>query len=211
MKNTLILIFTIALFSCEDQKTCQEIIMGKPDNHLITDSELSTVKSMFKSNNLNLDNFQVYRLQIDDLGQYHVRCYQYVNNLKLLLNDEIFHFDRLGYYKSLSGEIIDMIDIEPSPAMDIQEVKDIFFQSLEKDKSYSGDKRDIEDGCIICELGYFNLNSGISYTSPDFRLAWIVRPDGSDYPFALIIDPEKALKYYDNGIRYITSNCNTIK
>jgi Zn-dependent metalloprotease len=202
MKRILIPLLLLHFLSCERLKDCPEIIKGKSEDHLISDQELSTVKSLFISNNLNYDNFQFNRLQKDDLGHHHVRCFQYVNNLKILSNDLIFHFDAQGHYYTLSGTIISTMDIEPSPSMDISELREIYLKSLEEDDSYFGSKKKIENDCLRCELGYYNLNAGISYTTPDFRLAWKIKPDKSDYPVAVVNDSEKSLIYYDNGIRY---------
>ena len=202
MKKVLILIILIHLFACEKSKLCSDVIKSKPDNHLISDSELKTVISLFKSNNLNLDNFLIYRLQKDDLGYTHVRCYQYINNLNVFSDDVIFHFDKQGHYYFLSGELISNIDIKPSPSMDVREVIKLFFHNVENDGFYSNNKKQIEDGCFLCELGYFDLNAGTSYASQNFRLVWRIRPEESEYPYAFINDSDNTLIYYDNGIRY---------
>jgi Zn-dependent metalloprotease len=202
MKKVLVLIILIHLFACEKSQLCSDIVKGKPENHLISDSELNIVTSLFKSNNLSLDNFCVFRLQKDDLGYSHVRCYQYINNLKILSDYVIFHFDKTGHYYFLSGEIIPNIDIKPSPSMDVREVISLFLQSVKNDDFYSTSIKQIENGCISCEIGYYDLNAGISYASQNFKLAWRIRPEESEYPFALINDSNNTLIYYDNGIRY---------
>jgi len=201
MKKFIVLIILLQFVSCEKDKNCSDVIRGKL-NHLISDQDLITVKSLFKSNNLSLDNFQVYRLQKDKLGHNHVRCYQYVNGLNVFYNDVIFHFDNTGHYYFLSGEIFSKIDIDPSPKLDQQAVVQLFLKSVDDDGFYSDNLKEFEDRCFSCELGYWDLNTGISYADLDFRLAWRIKPEGHDYPVAIINDAENKLIYYDNGIRY---------
>lgn len=200
MKKFLILIFLLQLTACEENKTCSDIIKGKPD-HLISSQDLNTVKSLFKLNNLSLDNFQVYRLQKDELGHHHVRCYQFVNDLHVLSNDVIFHFDPTGHYYFLSGEIIQAINISPTPHSDQSAVIELFLNRVEND-DINNNLQEFKNGCFSCELGYWDLNAGISYTDVNFRLAWRVKPEGNDYPLAIINDSENQIIYYDNGIRY---------
>jgi hypothetical protein len=201
MKKIAVLIILLQLIACEKDKYCSDVIKGKP-NHLISDQDLITVKSLFEINHLSLDNFQVYRLQKDELGYNHVRCYQYVNDLNVFSNDVIFHFDNDDHYYFLSGEIISRIDIDPDPKLDQRTVVKLFLENVKVDEFYSEYLKEFEDGCFLCELGYWDLNAGISYADLDFRLAWRIRPEGYDYPFAVINDTENQLIYYDNGIRY---------
>lgn len=201
MKKYIVLLVLLQLVSCETGKFCSDVIRGKPD-HLISDKELTAVKSLFKSNNLSLDNFQVYRLQLDDLGHHHVRCYQFVNDLNVFSNEVIFHFNKTGHYSSISGEIISEISIDPYPVLDQQAVTQLFLKRGETDEFSSENLRDFKGRCYSCEIGYWDLNAGISYTTPDFRLAWRVKPEGHDYPVAIINDAESKIIYYDNGIRY---------
>jgi hypothetical protein len=200
MKKVLIPIILIQLFACENVNICPNIIKGKPKQHLISDQELNTVKSLFESNNLSLDNFLVYWLQRDDLGYTHVRCYQYINNLNVFSNEVIFHFDKQNHYCILSGELISDINIRPYPSMSTWEVGKLFLQSIKND-GYNSDKiKQYEDGCFFCELGYYDLNAGISYASQNFKLAWKIRPENSEYPIAYINDSDNSVIYYFSGI-----------
>jgi Zn-dependent metalloprotease len=211
MKRVLILLIPFFLSACEhskylvdcsDSKFCSEIVKGKPDSILISDSDLSTVKSLFESNNLNLDNFLVYRLQEDDMGYSHVRCLQFINNLNVFSNEVIFHFNSQGQYYFLSGELISSININTSPAMCSEEVVTLFLHNVNNDGFYKRNIAQIENGCFICELGYYDLNIGTSNEIQKFKLAWRIRPKGLDYPYAYINDTDHTLIYYDNGIRF---------
>jgi len=200
MKKISVLLILISLISCEDSKFCTDIIKGKPDNNLIVESDFNTVKSLFSTNNLSLDNFLVYRLQKDDLGYKHVRCYQYVNNLQVFTDEVIFHFNAQNKYNFLSGEIISGIEISSDPKMSKNEVVKLFIDLLDEDSDNMSNS--LKDECFQCEIGYYDLNAGISYSTPIFKLAWKIRREDSEYPFAFINDTEKSKIYYDNGIRY---------
>lgn len=200
MKKVLIVIILIQLFACEKDNIniCSDLIKGKPINQLISDQELNTVQSLFKSNNLSLDNLLVYKVQSDAGGNTHVRCYQYFNDLFVFFDDVIFHFDKQNHYYLTSGELISSIDIKPYPSMSTWQVGKLFLQSI-KDNGYSGEiLKQYEDGCFSCELGYFDLNVG-SYASPNFRLAWKITPKDLQYPIAFINDSDNSLIYYFDG------------
>jgi Zn-dependent metalloprotease len=200
MKKIAGLLIFICLLSCEDSKFCTDIIKGKPDNNLIAESDFNTVRSLFSTNNLSLDNFLVYRLQKDDLGYKHVRCYQYVNNLQVFSDDVIFHFNTQNKYYFLSGEIISWINISSDPKMSKNEVMKLFLELVDDDGNYSSIS--LKDECFQCEIGYYDLNAGTGNETHNFKLAWKIKREASDFPFAYINDTDKTKIYYDNGIRY---------
>jgi Zn-dependent metalloprotease len=200
MKKIAVLLIFICLISCEDSRFCADIIKGKPDNNLIVESDFNTVKSLFSTNNLSLDNFLVYRLQKDDLGYKHVRCYQYVNNLQVFSDEVIFHFNAQNKYYFLSGEIISGINISSDPKMSKNEAMKLFLELVDDDGYYTSNS--LKDECFQCEIGYYDLNAGTGNETHNFKLAWKIQREDSDYPFAYINDTDKSKIYYDNGIRY---------
>jgi hypothetical protein len=219
MKKILVLILFIQLFSCEkikynvngedsylvncaDSSICHLVIQGKPGNYLISLSDLETIRTLFDSNKLSLDNFVIKWFLKDDLEYFHVGCHQYINNLNIFSDDVIFHFDPQGHYISISGEIISYMKVRSVPSLCIGRVIELFLQNVENDGFYSRNLQQIKDGCISCELGYWDLNSGISYADQNFTLAWRIKPFNSYYPWALINDMSNSLIFYDNGIRY---------
>lgn len=203
MRKILIPVILFLAFACENStensSVCPDCIKGKPENHLITAQYLTTAKLLFSSNNINLENYRIYEFGIDDIGGRHVRCYQYVNNLTLLNEILNFHFDAFGKFKSLSGTIITDIDRDSIPSMDISDVKKMYLQKVGEDIAPNIDKTKIENGCVLCEFGYYNVNAYISFSTPVFILAWKVKPEGSYYPFAYINDSTKTVIHYING------------
>ncbi len=203
MRKILIPVILFLAFACENSiensSVCPDCIKGKPENHLINAQDLTTAKFLFSSNNINLDNYRIYEFGIDDIGYRHVRCYQYVNNLILLNEKLIFHFDALAKLKSLSGTIITDIDCDSIPSMDISDVKKIYIQKVGEDDAPNIDKTKIEDGCLLCEFGYYNVNAYVSFSTPVFILAWKVKPEGSAYPYAYINDSTRTVINYYNG------------
>ena len=200
MKKFSVLLILISLISCEDSKFCTDIIKSKPDQNLIDEADLNTVKSLFSWNVLSLDNFLVYRLQNDQLGHKHVRCYQYINNLQVFSDDVIFHFDAQNKYYFLSGEIISGINISSDPKMSRNDVVKLFLGLADDDGQDTSNS--MKDECFQCEIGYYDLNAGTGNETHNFKLAWKIRREDSEYPFAYINDTDKSKIYYDNGIRY---------
>jgi Fungalysin/Thermolysin Propeptide Motif len=200
MKKLPILLILVWLSSCEVSNFCTDIIKGKPDYILINESDYNTVKSLFSTNDMSLDNYFVYRLQKDDLGYNHVRCYQYVNNLQVFSDEVIFHFNSQNQYNFLSGEIISEINISPDPKMSKNEAVKLFLELVDDDGFYTS--KSLKDDCFLCEIGYYDLNAGSGDSAHNFKLAWKIHQEDSDIPFAYINDTDKRKIYYDNGVRY---------
>jgi Zn-dependent metalloprotease len=200
MKRITFLLFLFYICSCEDSNHCTDIIKGKPDNNLIAESDLNIVKFLFNTNNLSLDNFFVYRLQKDNLGYNHVRCYQYINNLQVFSDEVIFHFNAQNQYNFLSGEIISEINISPDPKLSKNEAVKLFLELVDEDGLYTS--KSLKDDCFLCEIGYYDLNAGSGNPTHNFKLAWKIHQEDSDIPFAYINDTDNRKIYYDNGVRY---------
>jgi len=208
-------IFLLAGFiSCEKENTvtyletntksdyCINYIRNTPDSILLPDEDLNIARSLFDVNKLDYIRLQFYRLQTDELGSYHVRCFQFVNGLKIFTEDLIFHFRQTKKYATLSGDLIEKIVLNTEPSMNPDDVIEKYLAELNQDNSYNGNKEDIRQGCFDIEFGYYDLNAGISYAENNFTKAWKVNPKGKEYPFAYINDMTSNTIYYDNGIRY---------
>jgi hypothetical protein len=200
MKKIAVLLALICLFSCEDLKNCPDVIKGKPENNIVSEADFNTINSLFSGNNLNIEIFLPYRIQSDELGHKHVRCYQYVNNLQVFSDEVIFHFNAQNQYYSLSGEIISGINKSPDSGMSRKDAERLFLKLADEDGRYSS--KDLNDKCLQCELGYYDMNAGTGTGAHDFKLAWKIKPEDSDYPYAFINDTDKLGIYYDNGVRY---------
>lgn len=203
MKKILIPVILFIVFACENSiensSVCPDCIKGKPENHLINAQDLTSAKLLFSSNNINLDSYRIYEFGTDDMGYRHVRCYQYVNNLNLLNEKLIFHFDPYGKFKSLSGTIFTDIYCDSVPSMDISDVRNIYLQKLGEDDAPTIDKSKIENGCIVCEFGYYNINAYESFSTPVFISAWKVKPEVFASPYAYINDSTKTVINYINN------------
>jgi Zn-dependent metalloprotease len=181
---------------------CVNKVLDNPNTIIISEEELIVVKPLFESNRIDYSNYLFYKLQTDELGYHHVRCYQFINNLKVFTNDLIFHFNQAGKYYYLSGNLITKIDLNPESSMIQNNVIKKYLNELNNDDCYTGNKEDIIKGCFDVEFVYYNLNAGISNADKNFTKAWKVKPKSKKYPFAYINDMTSNTIYYDNGIRY---------
>jgi len=192
----------ISFISCQKDKNknnyCVNDISDYPSRALLTDNELKSIGALFDYNQMNYANYQFYKFQTDELGQQHVKCFQYINNLKIFTNDLIFHFGQNNRYSSLSGDLIKAISLDVKPQMAPGEIIDIFIDQVGKDHYYS--TSEIINSCFETEFGYYDLNAGTSYKPNLFTKAWFVKPKGREYPIAYIDDSKNSLIYYFNGI-----------
>jgi Zn-dependent metalloprotease len=200
--SIIILLFS---FSCEifnDKQNCSNnLIIEKPDDHLISQDELTTIMFLFDKNNLESNTLQFYKLQNDELGYHHVRCNQFINGLKVFDSPLIFHFNNSDTLYRLTGNIIFEINNDTIPSMNQEDVINLFINELNKDEECFCNKEEISNNCFDLEFGYFNLSFGQSNLSEDYVKAWKVSSQISSH-VAYINDETSEIIYYFNGIIY---------
>ena len=191
--------FGMLHFSCKTAKkaSCVEFVQNSPTTSVLPESEIKLIKSLFTGNRMDYANYQFYQLDTDDLGFNHVRCYQFVNNLKVFSADLIFHFNQNNSFYLVSGTQIKSIKLDDKPSLNRKKVVELFVQKVSQEKASMVDK-DIAKGCFEIEFGYVGLDD----SNGKFAKAWKAKPAGRDYPYAYINDDNSEVIYYDNGVRY---------
>lgn len=215
MKNR-VLIITIFLFTCivsceravpymvTEQNGPQYCIYYTKDGNkmtLLSEEELNVAKSLFEANHLDYSQLQFYGLQSDENGYHHVRCYQYVNGLKVFSSEVIYHFKPTGILYFTSGELINHINQDTLSTMPSDSVIEIFLHKVEKDPWNSGRAQELKQGCYDLEFGYYNLNGATGFEHLNYTKAWKVNFKGNSYPYIYIDDQRSKVIYYDNGVR----------
>jgi len=201
MKRIIIPLLLVLTVSCEMLTDCPKMVKGKPEGHLVDDWELKTIKTLFQASDLSYENYQFYGLQCIISGEFFVSCHQYVNNLKVWTGDLFFYFDKNGRLESIRGDMVSAIYAGTSPSMDLSEVESAFLERMKEDSFYRNSKS-VANGCMTCELVYCDLSRVRDGSTPDHVLAWLVKPEKSDYPVAVVIDSDQSVVYYNNGIVY---------
>ena len=196
---SIMLCFGMTHFSCKTAKnaSCVQVIQNSPATSVLPASEMNVIKSLFNNNRMDYANYQFYQLDKDDLGFHHVRCYQFVNNLRVFSADLIFHFNQNNTFYLVSGNQIKSIKLDDKPSLNRKKVVELFVQKLSQEKASMVDK-DIVKGCFEIELGYAALDD----SNGKFAKVWQAKPAGRDYPYAYINDDNSEVIYYDSGVRY---------
>jgi len=206
MNKTIIIISIMLCFgtmhySCKTTKNenayCVKVIQNSPTISILPESEMNVIKSLFESNRMTYANYQFYQLNTDDLGFHHVKCYQFVNNLKVFSEELIFHFNRNKEYYLLSGNLINSIGLDVKSSLNRNKVAEIFIRKIEQENAVMVDK-DILKGCFEIEFGYVGLDD----SNKKFAKAWKAKPKDKDYPYAYINDADSEIIRYDNGVRF---------
>ena len=206
MKQTTLIIsimlcFSIMHYSCKTKTVkndnCVNVIQDAPTTPILPESEMNLIKSLFNNNNMDYSKYQFYQLDTDELGFKHVRCYQFVNNLKVFSEDLIFHFNKQDTYYLLSGKLINSTGLDAKQSLSQNKVVEIFIQKVAQEKASMVDKNSLT-GCFEIEFGYVGLDD----SNEKFDKVWKVKPKDKEYPFAYINDDNSEIIYYDNGIRY---------
>lgn len=215
-KSVLVMVMLIViLISCNKQNTPtetdkkgDEIIQTNRIYHsqvpLISDSALAIVQGLFQKNKLSLSNLQVDTLIDDNLGNHHVRCFQFYQNLEIFTGDVTFHFNNKDIYYTLSGELITGIAIDTIPKVSMGDIGNLFYNEIANDPDKKDSLSSFLSQGFNAELGIYGLNAGNSYAPRNFVLAWkMTVANGLEYPFAYIrADYSFYLIDYDNGVRY---------
>ena len=147
---------------------------------------------------ITLNNFRAYKLQTDELGNYHVRCDQYYNDLQLITEQVIFHFNG-GNLDCISGDKIDSLNIDTIPNISVESTGVILYKCITSDPD-SPRVLMKKSTCFEAELGIFDTNSGVSYTDKDFVLVWKVNSRDAESPQVIINAKTDSLIRYYNGI-----------
>jgi len=198
---SVILFFSPMIYSCKTKAVkndrCINVVQSLPSTTILPETEIKVIKSLFDGNRLDYKKIQFYQSDKDDLGFTHVKCYQYVNNLKVFSEELIFHFNRNNEHYLLSGNIINSTGLDAKQSLSKNKVLEIFIQKIEQEKaSIVGPA--ILNGCFDIEFGYTRLND----SGKQFIKVWKVKPASKDYPCAYINDDNSEIINYDNGMRF---------
>jgi hypothetical protein len=198
------LLLFLAFVSCHKEESlpdyCYQIVHSSPDSAILSDEDLALILSLFVANNLDYSHYQFYSFTHDDLGNYHIASFPYINGLKIFQGILAFHFDSSGKLTSMNGDTISGIALDTVPAMDPRAAIKLYIQELNRDQTYIQSKEEIKYGCFDVELGYWDLNTGNGTLVRNFTKAWKVTPEGRDFPYAYVNDMTSKLIYYFNGI-----------
>lgn len=169
---------------------------GSSISHL-TQPEKARAEHLFTINNIDYSRLQFLKLT-DDSPHIHIRCYQYVNGLKVFTETLLYQFENSHAVGEPRGDIISAIDIGSEPTMDARTVLDVFISKIETDDPAILNNSD----CFILEFGYYDLNAGTGKLEHDFINAWKVSIEGRLVPFGFVDDNKRTMIHYDNGARY---------
>ena len=198
---TILLCISMVHYSCKSSANkndyCVKVIQNSPTVRLLSESEMNVIRSLFESNRMAYANYQFYQLDTDDLGFHHVKCYQFVNNLRVFSEDLSFHFNKNNAHYLSSGNLINSIGLDAKPSLNQNKVAEIFIRKIEQENAAMVDATVLK-GCFEIELGHIGLDD----SSGKFAKAWKAKPTDRDYPYAYINDDNSEILFYDNGVRF---------
>jgi hypothetical protein len=173
-------------------------------NHRVSGAELSKAEKLFLQNNIDIGTLAIVSVSTDRFGKTHIRCDQFYKGIPIFGGDVIYHFEQSGKAMDrsaidgtqdiyISGNLIEDITASEEPKLTMYEAEERV-QTKMNSKSFTA------------ELGFRDLNAGISYKEPNFSLIWKIMPaDAEKYPYAYIDANSGNILYYDDGIRSIKS------
>ena len=172
--------------------TSQSLLVSRIDNinHKVASKELSLAQELFENNNVDFSTLAIRSVGKDRHGNTHIGADQIYKNLRIITNDLIYHFDESGVITSVSGVVIDEINISTDPNISINEAVNLVKHRMSSSYILTG------------ELGFFDLNAGSGNTKVNFTLVWKMKPRLSEYPYAIVDAYSGEILRYDDGIRY---------
>jgi hypothetical protein len=198
-KETFLLsiILVFALGCSRDDENCIKIESLESATPYLTQPEQAKAEFLFSFNNINYSSLQFVKL-IDDSPYINIKCYQFVNGLKVFTESLVYRFAGSGQsVGEPMGELISDINIGSESIMDSKSVVDVFLNKIKTDDPTNSNI----SGCFLLEFGYYDLNVSSGKLEHDFIKAWKVSKEGSGLPFGFIDDTNGTILYYDNGIR----------
>ncbi|UPK72451.1 hypothetical protein [Chitinophaga filiformis] len=177
--------------------------------HAVSSSDVNTINELFSANQIANGNLRYYGYILDSLQtryppykKYEMQVAtvdQYANGVRIFLRSMSYIF--LDHkFSSESGEITKGTTLDTAHQLTLPQLRGLFLASLQHDPIAAKYK----DSCLKAEFGYYNLNTGISFTPEILVKAWRVTPLNSvypsEYPEAYYEDNGKLI-FYTNGIQ----------
>lgn len=169
-------------------------------NHSVSSADLAVAQELFQKNNIEMGTLAIYRVYKDEHGTMHVSASQFYKGLPVFFGEIGYHFDQSGRAHSnidgeagiyTSGDRIGDLGISTEPSISISAAAKRAREKMKLNYFFTA------------ELGVLDLNAGASYATPNFVLAWRMKPkDAETYPYAIIDANTGKLLRYDDGIRY---------
>jgi Zn-dependent metalloprotease len=173
------------------------IRVQKGIDHSISSQELSQIKEFFIKNDLNINNLEFHAFNVDQFGNTHLRANQFYGDVPIFSNDLTIHFDKNGKFTSLIGDRVDKVNIILEPKVTMNEAFNTF-------RKYTGTGlvpiKNVHS--FTGELGIYDLNAGVSYTEPNFVMAWFFKPIIGGYPMGYVNAYTGEKIYFDDGVRF---------
>ncbi len=167
---------------------------------LIPDSEFAFVRTLFRQNNLDLSNLQIYSFQSDQ-GSSYVRAYQFYLGLQFFMNDMVFVFDQFGTLSSRSGASIGSFPLDTMPIVSMHDAAILYDSLIAADSWYKDSLSTFRRKGFDAELGIYDLNVGRGYGFPDYILSWKLTVNGrGEWPVGYMMADSSKVIYYSNGI-----------
>lgn len=68
----LLMLGLVSCFHDEDSSGyCYQVIHDSPDSVMVTNGEMAVIRSLFESNDLDIRNYQIYSVLLDESGNSH--------------------------------------------------------------------------------------------------------------------------------------------
>lgn len=219
MKNVswIVIICILTLNACSKRKSdnilpedhgCIERLYLPVTAHAVSSSDVNTINELFSTNQIANGNLRYFGYIHDSLQTQYppykkyemqvAQVDQYANGLRIFLRRMSYSF--LDHkFSSVSGEITKGTTLDTTHQLTLPQLRGLFLASLQQDPLAA----EYKDSCFKAEFGYYNLNTGISYTPEVLVKAWRVTPRNSvypsEYPEAYYEDNGKLI-FYTNGI-----------
>ncbi len=170
-------------------------------DHIISDSDLNLVLTLFQKNNINLENLKIELLTKDiySLGDRYVFCDQFYKGLLYFDSRVIFWFNKEDSLYNQVGELYTNFSINVTPKISEYDASNLFYHKIASDSLFIDSLQSFITKGSNAELGIFNLNIGNNSTSQNFVLAWkLTIANGTKYPTAMIRADSLSFIYYSS-------------
>ncbi len=181
----------IYLAGCHNiSKSCKHPSELKNSGHLANIRDLKAAPELLDTLS-KYSQLQVFKI-INDEYTIGMHCHVFYKGYKIFLEDYRLFKRKVDNSINSMDNIPTAIDVSTNPTIDYKGAIEIAKKTL-----------DFGQTCIGYSLGFYNINSGISFQPKSYKLVWMVQnEDPNGYP-RVLLDAHTGVVYIkDNGVRY---------
>jgi len=200
-----LLTFLYIIYSCtkdeenQNYQVCENLISKTPDDDLVTNDKKNKAENLLSSKSIEFTNLQITEVEIDELGNYYIRCNQFINGLEVFSHPIGFDFNNNNQDISIKGHLISSVQLNNQSNLDTNILPNLFLSKVDDDSFNLPIIEYSRKNCLDIQFGYLDPKATAFEEPTNFVKAWKITPEDKDFPLLYVNDDSSEIIYYDKG------------